>query len=187
MRLIILLYARYSNISIQNCSFIERLFCEHFVVLFIQVVIRLPSFAERLKQLRQERGLTQEQLAEKTDIPAASIRRLEVSSISSLPRKERLVLLSNFFNVSIDYLVGNSDERFEKRTRHSTDEEIRESSVNTSRLPLLEQIFFDGFLEASNEEKEEIIRYWHEEVKKRKKTPPAEKDNSPSAWDLKDE
>ncbi|GIO42318.1 helix-turn-helix domain-containing protein [Paenibacillus apis] len=142
----------------------------------------MPSFAQRLKQLRQERGLTQEQLAEKTDIPAASIRRLEVSSISSLPRKERLVLLSDFFNVSIDYLVGNSDER----SRHSEDGTIQ-TSLDTSNLPLLEQIFFDGFLEASKEEKEEIIRYWHEEIKRRKKAPPTEKDTTSSAWDLKDE
>lgn len=70
----------------------------------------MPNFADRIKELRQERGLTQEQLAEQTDIPAATIRRLEVSK-TSLPRKDRLILLSNFFNVSIDYLLGETNNR----------------------------------------------------------------------------
>lgn len=60
-------------------------------------------------------------------------------------------------------------------------------NFDNKHLPLLEQIFFDGFLEASNEEKEEIIRYWHEEVKRKRNAPPTEKDNTRSAWDLKDD
>lgn len=69
----------------------------------------MPMFNERLKELRIERGLTQEQLARNTNIPAATIRRLEVSQ--SIPRKERLILLSNYFDVSIDYLLGETDQR----------------------------------------------------------------------------
>ncbi|WCF11548.1 hypothetical protein NDS46_31825 (plasmid) [Paenibacillus thiaminolyticus] len=53
-------------------------------------------------------------------------------------------------------------------------EDYRNNSIapnfDTSHLPILERIFFDGFLEASQEEKEELIRYWHEEVKKKKKS-----------------
>ena len=55
---------------------------------------------------------------------------------------------------------------------------LKNSITNSPKPPLLEQIFFDGFLEASNEEKEEIIRYWHEEIKKKKKAPPTEKDTN---------
>jgi transcriptional regulator with XRE-family HTH domain len=66
-------------------------------------------FKERLKELRLERGLTQEQLAEQMDIPASSIRRLEVSD--SIPRRERLLSFSTFFGETIDYLMGNTNER----------------------------------------------------------------------------
>lgn len=66
-------------------------------------------FKDRLKELRLERGLTQEQLAERMDIPASSIRRLEASD--SLPRRERLLSISAFFGESIDYLMGNTDTR----------------------------------------------------------------------------
>ncbi|WP_270619814.1 helix-turn-helix domain-containing protein [Paenibacillus macerans] len=147
----------------------------------------MPSFADRLRQLRHERGLTQEQLAEQLDIPAASIRRLEVTE--SLPRKERLVLLSNFFNVSIDYLMGNTDQRNElvyHKESDGTPHVVNEPSYEYQTFPLLERIFFDDFLEATKEEKEQIIAYWHDEVKKRRKKPPKEEDNTPSAWDLKD-
>ncbi|MDH6427220.1 helix-turn-helix transcriptional regulator [Paenibacillus sp. FSL H7-0716] len=69
----------------------------------------MALFKERLKELRLERGLTQEQLAEQMDIPASSIRRLEVSD--SIPRRERLLSFSTFFGESIDYLMGNTNER----------------------------------------------------------------------------
>ncbi|MEK4452339.1 MULTISPECIES: helix-turn-helix domain-containing protein [Paenibacillus] len=69
----------------------------------------MTLFKDRLKELRLERGLTQEQLAEQMDIPASSIRRLEVSD--SIPRRERLLSFSTFFGESIDYLMGNTNER----------------------------------------------------------------------------
>lgn len=69
----------------------------------------MALFKERLKELRLERGLTQEQLAEHLDIPASSIRRLEASA--SIPRRERLLSLSAFFGETIDYLMGNTDVR----------------------------------------------------------------------------
>lgn len=77
----------------------------------------MPNFANRLKVLRKQHKLTQEQLAEKTNIPFASIRRLE-SSMTSIPCRDRLILLSNFFNVSIDYLVsGDINTRKHENTQ----------------------------------------------------------------------
>ena len=68
------------------------------------------NFNERLKQLRGERGITQDKLAEELDIPASSIRRLE-SDEDSLPRKERLEAIADYFKVSVDYLMGRTDEK----------------------------------------------------------------------------
>ncbi|OMF37472.1 hypothetical protein BK133_05290 [Paenibacillus sp. FSL H8-0548] len=64
-------------------------------------------FQERLKKLRNAKGITQEQLATALDIPSASIRRLE--TVNSLPRRERLDKIADYFNVSIDYLTGRTD------------------------------------------------------------------------------
>ncbi|NOU95622.1 helix-turn-helix domain-containing protein [Paenibacillus sp. LMG 31456] len=68
------------------------------------------EFKDRLKQLRQERAMTQEQLAHALDIPPATIRRLETAA-DSLPRKERLQNIADFFSVQIDYLVGRTNDR----------------------------------------------------------------------------
>lgn len=62
----------------------------------------------RIKKLRKELGLTQNELAKKTGISRAVISTYE-SNINEIPQSN-LIKLSRFFGVSIDYLVGNSDE-----------------------------------------------------------------------------
>lgn len=61
------------------------------------------DFAERLATLRQERNLTQEELAEKLNIARQSVSRWE--SRTSIPNMDSLILLSNFFGISMDELV----------------------------------------------------------------------------------
>ncbi|MED0676948.1 helix-turn-helix domain-containing protein [Aneurinibacillus thermoaerophilus] len=67
------------------------------------------GFRERLKELRSKKGITQEQLAAHLDIPESTIRRYE-SVEDSLPRRERLDKIADFFGVSIDYLLGRTDD-----------------------------------------------------------------------------
>lgn len=141
------------------------------------------SFPYRLKQLRKEHKWTQEELGAKLNLTKVSISGYENGNRT--PDMDTLIKISNVFNVSIDYLVGKSDVRSVDSPIISG-QVLKNSITNSPKPPLLEQIFFDGFLEASNEEKEEIIRYWHEEIKKKKKVPPTERDTDESAWDLKD-
>lgn len=67
------------------------------------------KFNERLKKLRTDKGLTQEELANALDIPSSTIRRLETDS-EGLPRRERLEAIADFFGVTIDYLIGRTDD-----------------------------------------------------------------------------
>lgn len=62
---------------------------------------------ERLKKLRQSRNLSQQKLAEEFHISQQSIWKYE-NGISE-PDIYTLMRLANYFNVSVDYLVGNSD------------------------------------------------------------------------------
>lgn len=81
------------------------------------------EFQERLKKLRLQKGLTQDQLAIALDIPATTIRRLE--TVDSLPRRERLDKIADFFNVSIDYLTGRTDEQGPSvRNQHAQENEV---------------------------------------------------------------
>ncbi|SKC61798.1 helix-turn-helix domain-containing protein [Maledivibacter halophilus] len=67
------------------------------------------NFQSRLRQLRKEMNMTQEELAQKLNITKANISKYETGRIQ--PNIETLTFLSNFFNVSIDYLLGRTDHR----------------------------------------------------------------------------
>ncbi len=62
-----------------------------------------------LKALREEKGITQKRLAEKVNTSQQNIHRYE-SGLSE-PGLETLKSLADFFETSIDYLLGNTDIR----------------------------------------------------------------------------
>jgi transcriptional regulator with XRE-family HTH domain len=62
---------------------------------------------ERLKKLRIDKKLTQEQLGEKINVTKVSISGYENGNRS--PDTETLQRLANYFNVSTDYLLGRTD------------------------------------------------------------------------------
>lgn len=66
------------------------------------------NFCERLKNLRTNKGLTQEELANILDINRVQYNQYE-NDYNTIPVKH-LNSLANFFNVSIDYLLGFNSE-----------------------------------------------------------------------------
>lgn len=64
---------------------------------------------ERLKLLREEKYLTQEELGKAFNITDATINRYEKGLRQ--PDTETLKKLADFFNVSVDYLLGRTDIR----------------------------------------------------------------------------
>ncbi len=67
----------------------------------------MRKFGERLKELREERGLTQVQLSKLTGISNTSISRWEHGQADVFG--DWLIILSKFFGVSADYLLGLED------------------------------------------------------------------------------
>ncbi len=61
------------------------------------------TFAEKLKLIRKEKGLTQEDLAEQLEVSRQAVSKWE--SGSGYPETEKLLILSKRFNVSLDYLL----------------------------------------------------------------------------------
>ena len=59
------------------------------------------TFGEKLFKLRKERGLSQEALAEQVNTTRQAISKWENNQ--GFPETEKLMLLSNIFEVSIDY------------------------------------------------------------------------------------
>ena len=60
---------------------------------------------ENLRKLREEFGLTQKELAEKMNVAKATIYFYEQNKVS--PSTEMLIKLADYFNCSIDYLLGH--------------------------------------------------------------------------------
>ncbi len=66
-------------------------------------------FAERLKELREESGLSIQSLAKKINLGSSSISRWE--NLQADIKSEQLVVIASFFNVSTDYLLGLDNYR----------------------------------------------------------------------------
>lgn len=61
------------------------------------------NFAEKIYHLRTQHKYSQEMLAEKLNVSRQAISKWE--SGATLPETDKLIALSNFFGVSIDYLL----------------------------------------------------------------------------------
>ncbi len=72
----------------------------------------MPSFGERFKELRKELNLTQQELADKiNDLHNLSFGKSAVSQYENnkrIPEMFALEKFADFFDVSIDYLLGRS-------------------------------------------------------------------------------
>ncbi len=66
----------------------------------------MREFKDILRELRTEMHLTQQELGEKIDIPTSTIGNYE--SGSRTQNQSQTMRIAKFFNVSVDYLVGNA-------------------------------------------------------------------------------
>lgn len=69
----------------------------------------MEIFAERIRELRLERGLTQEEVGEIIGVKRYSVYSYEKGR--ACPEMKGLVALADYFDVSMDYLAGRTDKR----------------------------------------------------------------------------
>jgi len=84
----------------------------------------------RMKELREEKGLKQKDIAEKMGVTKGSYSMWECGS-DTIPLK-RLNQFCNLFNVSIDYVVGFSDKR--KYTNAKPDIKLKITGENLKKI-----------------------------------------------------
>ena len=66
------------------------------------------ALSDKLYMLRKKSGLSQEQLAEQLSVSRQAISKWE--SGQSVPESEKLIAISNYFDVSLDYLLKDENE-----------------------------------------------------------------------------
>lgn len=74
-------------------------------------------FGERLKHLRENKNLFQKELGDILHVTSQTISGWEINRTT--PDYETLVKIANYFNVSVDYLLGNEKQasKFENELR----------------------------------------------------------------------
>ncbi len=65
--------------------------------------------AQRLKQCRKEKGFTQWQVAVYCDMSEKTYQNYEL--MTREPKPELLIKIADLYEVSLDYLVGRTDEK----------------------------------------------------------------------------
>lgn len=70
----------------------------------------MNNLSSKLKQLREEKGMTQKELSEVLNISTSAYGYYEQGK--SFPNLETILLLSEYYNVSIDYLLGKSNYKY---------------------------------------------------------------------------
>lgn len=68
----------------------------------------MATFSERLKELRKQHNVTQKHVAIQIGMSERNYQDLEYGKFN--PNHESLLKLADYFNVSLDYLVGRSDD-----------------------------------------------------------------------------
>lgn len=81
-------------------------------------------FVSRLRELLDEKEITQKELSSRIGVSEVTVSRY--LSGDRTPRTDVINSISNFFNVSADYLLGNSDIRnpYKESPEQKTDEDI---------------------------------------------------------------
>lgn len=143
------------------------------------------NFSERLKNLRLEAGYTQKNLAETLNINQPRI--VEWEKGKNNPNKKSLENLANLFNVSVSYLLGETDTRSEleistiyEKLSPKGKEHVLSFAKNTLKeeqknkiIPIIEHLFnykvLDQALSAGTgygytDEQNYTTVYWNKEV-----------------------
>lgn len=65
---------------------------------------------DRIKLLRNEQGMTQEQLGDYLNLSSSSVKAYENRGVE--PSLSVLIKIADAFNVSLDYLLGRTEEKY---------------------------------------------------------------------------
>ena len=90
----------------------------------------MKKFAQRLKELREYYGMTQAEVAECLNFSSAAISIYECGARE--PGIDELILLADFFQVSLDYLVG----RIDYPIQHRKQKIIRYTVAESLKIPV---------------------------------------------------
>lgn len=96
------------------------------------------DIAQRIQELRKAKGLSQEELADRIGVSRQAVSKWE--SAQSLPEYDKLIMLSDFFEVTTDYLMRGTMPTEAKR-KHREQPHAGVFAAAASALTLIGVIF----------------------------------------------
>ena len=117
------------------------------------------TFADRLKEVRKEAGLTQTELANELGVSTGSVAMWETGKRN--PDYEMLNKISEFFNKKIDYVLGFSEDSSPRNPKGGSKSFVINIEVEESQANVLKQYLrLDSYGKMSVEEliKREAVR-----------------------------
>lgn len=113
------------------------------------------SFAEKIFDLRTRSKLSQEAMAEKLAVSRQAVSKWE--SGVTLPETEKLIMISNMFGVSLDYLLKDqSREKTHDRTSESLDRVILRFLGSAQDIEEISKTLIDVMQDGIIDEEERI-------------------------------
>lgn len=110
------------------------------------------EFANRIKELRKNKGYTQKELARLLNIGQTTVANYEQGT--RVPDMEKLNNIADLFEVTLDYLLGRSEEmaHFKKTTKS-----------NSIDLKIADKVYLDYLLQGDSENARRFIINLHED------------------------
>lgn len=110
----------------------------------------MATFGERLKILRTEKEMTGEELGDIFNVTKTAISNWENGN--RFPDEPVLIKLADYFNVSLDYLLGRVDQRTYKIYKQNIDGHDIEYSLDKNKYP--DGLTYDEVIEVLEKFKE---------------------------------
>ena len=118
----------------------------------------MATFSERMRELRKEKGISLEKLANILGTTKATLSRYENNM--RIPKIEFVQQLANYFDVSVDYLLGKTNIRntkmLAKAGLYEVDEMIQIPIVGAVHAGINGTVAFEDYLGTENIEKEAV-------------------------------
>ena len=111
-------------------------------------------FSKRIKELRENKGLSMDQLASEFGVTKSRVNMWENNG--TIPRGEVLIQLARFFHVTTDYLLGNDDTSEVSKTNTKLNSLHRNlGKLNERELKQAEGMLKAVFMDIFNDEDDE--------------------------------
>lgn len=109
------------------------------------------TFAEKLYTLRTQYGYSQEALAEKLNVSRQAISKWELGT--TLPETDKMIVISDFFDVSIDYLLKDN---FKVNKGESLDRVVMKFLGSAQDMDMISKELVDIMRDGTIDDKEKL-------------------------------